>query len=1314
MTLILPNKSHEAVFDKPPVKTGKKKSFFARRFISLAGRPVLAEKNMPIAPSSSQMAHKCYTCMGDHLYKKTHTLNAKSEFKPCHSSRLNNDDFYESHPNLTFFRNSLPQPISEICIDKPQLQIFTRQLPQNLYRQERAAQLKTSHSTFADQEFVYSPYTFGHMFAEELRLKKILSGQNIARTRAGLVSCDAHKGRCERISEKFSQGELFNTWENDSRQAQTVFVSLCSTSRTLALQTASIVHANGPERFIWPSILSRKKADFATKPGSEPIIFANGRELISNLILEHHIRLEPVVELRAIGGNTGNNFSKAIRQKNHRELDCNFSFTSLPECRFSQPSLITERQALSVNKMTPGNAFNPPEVATPAITRQTHRAILRKISGYNKVRFRLRLRLAREQLSVNHYFMQMLHSCPSISISGSRNKPVTANFLPMRLALRRYCSFKFSDTVSFQTKASDHFMQKRSPFKVTSAKHARYTLNRLRKITEGTVLRPLNYSNSPGLWAQQAQMSPIVKSAKVFPVFYENSESIKSIKLRAASFLMYITAPHFTDICLPAHKRRLKAPPGLFSLAAGKGYSVRRKTTLRSLRFRLYPVQNGFIGDRSKALRRISNSIALMPLVCSFAQKFAMCSATSVSAKLAGKNPAFSSQLRLIPSAYRHHLPAQVKVAMALALPITGIKSQTTLQQKDFIIPQGWPFSRKSFTCKMKLSPYPFGFPAFLPDIAHFACLASQLPMKHCNEAFARVQGCCEYILRREKPVHSVLSMKNPRRLIHKGISPVDFPGDYFIENLFSQPTQIYSPEKILRFPHQWSGEELATVSQISNSPVFSETLCEQQPLFAIASGRPNNDYKVRQSRLSTKSEMPIVKRLLLRARRFKGKFFEPFQQQISLKMSPKCSGIKINSWATEPLPLLDCNHAFFFNDLWEPQFRQSFSSTVLAESKQTAVFHARFRLFRFPYRPEVTHVYLPATSYPQVEDTPTLVDNFFSDEVRAREFNFCFSSLQQSVQNYSLELTSRAFERSEKFASSSGNPGYSSFSTRFPDKDMPIQIFPVEFIQNFDLTRFLKPSYSGSFRLKKVIRPMVKFFSSLSSPDLQSRLRFSQSRENRIRFRGMSTRSPHWVILLRCFEQVNPPPMNFSFITLSATLSPKETFCFTGHTQTPDFHFLTDWSLPILVQARNEEGKIKTLLPETILIPVVEKPFSKAGRIASGFVEGYELPEADHSSPELREFELLNGPAARIEIGSNHGRARQETLDYHCGLPFPTKKPQFSVPSMVSDKASFRHAEFPDWYDLATSTIIQKSFQPIEEVRKTSELNEQSDDQPG
>ncbi len=1313
MTLILPNKSPEAVFDKPPIKTGKK-SFFARRFISLAGRPVLAEKNMPIAPSSSQMAHKCYTCMGDHLYKTTYALNAKSGFRPFHSSRLNNDDFYESHPDLTFFRNSLPQPISAIRIDKPQLQIVTRQLQQNLYRHERAAQLKTSDLPVRDHEFAPSPYTFGHLFAEELRLKEILSGQNLARTQAGMVSCVAHKGRCERISEKFPQGELFNVWENDSRPAQAVFVSLCSTSRTLALQTASIAHATSTERFFWPSPLSRKKANFAINPRSEPVFFANSREFISNLILEHHIRLEPVVELRATGSNTGNIFSKAIRQKNHREPDCSFSFTALPECKFSQPPLITERQALSVNNIQLGNAFNPPEVVTPAITRQTHRAILRKISGYNKIKFRLRLRLAREQLSVNDYLMQTLHRCPSMPISGFRSKPVPANYLPMRLALRRYCSFKFSETTAFQTRASDQFMQKRSPFKVTSARHARYTLNSLRKITEAGDLKPSNYSNSPRLWRQQAQMSPVVKSAKVFPIFYENSESIKSIKLRAASFLMYITAPHFTDICLPAHKRRLKAPPGLFSLTSGKSYSVRRKTTLRSLRFRLYPVQNGFIGDRSKALRRISNCIASMPIGSSFAQKFTMCSATSVSAKLGGKNPAFTSRLRLIPSAYRHHLPAQVKVAMALALPITGIKSQTTLQQKDFIIPQGWPFSRKSFTCKMKLSPYPFGFPAFIPDTANFACLTSRLTMKHCNEAFAHAKGCCEYILRREKPVHSVLSMKNPRRLIHQGISPVDFPGDYFVESSLSQQISISFPEKILEFPQQWSDEKLATANQISSSPGFSETLSRQQPLFAIEIGRPDNHYMVRQSRLSTRTDMPIVKRLLLRAKRFKGRFYEPFQPQISLKKSLKNSGIKINSGSTGSLPLLDCNHAFFFNDLWEPQFPQSFSSTILAESKRTPVFHARFRLFRFPYRPEVTHVYLPANSYPQVEDTPMLVDNFFSDEVRAREFNFCFSSIQKSAQNYRLELTPGIFARSEKFAPSSGNPSFSSFLPRFSGKDMPIRTFPVEFIQKFDLTRFLKPSYSGFFRLKKVIRPMIKFSSSPSSPDMQSRLRFSQNRENRIRFRGMNTTSPHWVILLRRFEQANPPTMNFSCITLPATPFPTETFCFTGHTQTPDFHFLTDWSLPIIVPARNEEGKINSWLTETILIPVVEKPFSKAVRIASCFVEGYELPEADHSTPTHREFEILHGPAAKMEIDSSHGSARQETPDYRQGLPFPAKKLQFSVPLRDSDKASFRHAEFPDWYDLATSTISEKYFKPIEEVRKTSEVNEQSDDQPG
>lgn len=1314
MSLIFPDKSSAGVFDKPPIKTGKK-SFFARRFISLAGKPVLAEKNMPVAPSSCEMARKCFACPGNPLYKTNHTLDTRHGFKPYHSNRLNNDDFYESHQNLPFFRNSLPQPVAEIRIGKPEMQIVIRQQQQNLYLQDREAPLAVCLSPSTENDFNCSSYRLRQLFSRESRLKEILYGQDRAQTPDKQVVCDVHKGRSEGICARFSQGEFFTPWENEIRQAQTAFASLCPVNRTLALRTTSFEQATGPEHFFHPSTLARKKAIFTSNAGPEPIIFANGRELIGNLILEHHIKLEPVVLLRVTGNKMSHALSQKLRQKNHREPECIFSHTALPKFRFSQPAPGSERQALSLSNNKLVNTFQPPEMVIPEMCWQNPRAIFRKISGYHKIKFRLRLRLIREQLPANDFSMQIISGCISLPVQASMKKTVETDFLPMRSSISNYCSFRFLDTALIKARTSDHYMQKRSPFMVTSARHARYTLNCLKKLVSTTKTPgSVGFSNSCGQWIQQACMSAKVKPADSFSIVSDNPEPIKNIKLRPASFLMYVTAPSFTDICLPEHKRRLKAPRGLFPLTAGKSFCIRRKTTLRLLRFRLFPIHNGFVGDRTRALRKISNNRTLLPIVFNLMQKFALHPSNTIPAKLSSKNPLIASRLKLRPSVYRHHLPAQAKVAMALDLSITGIKALTTLQQKDFIVPQGWPISSRLFNCKLKLSPYPFGFPAFLPDIAHFTCLEKQLKMKHCNEPFARAKACCEYILRREKPVHSVLSMKNPRRLIHRSLGPVDFPGDYFVESCLSQPISIKSPEKLLEFPHQWFGKKLATENQSSGLPVFSGKFCGQQPVFAVEIGRQNHDYAVHACQVSTNADMPRVKRLLLRAKRFKGKFFEPFQPQVSLKKAIKCSGIKISPVSTESLALLDCNHSFFFNDLWEPSLNQSFSPAVLAENIQTAIFQARFRLFRFPYRPETTSVNLPATSYPHVEDTPAIVDNFFSDEVRAREFNFCFSSIKQSLQHYKVGLTRKTGDKSEEFALSSGNPCSTSFIHKFRGKELPIRTFPVEFIQQFDLTRLLKPSYSGFFRFKKVIRPVMKFASPLSLSELQSRLKFSQSHEKRIHFRGMNTTSPHWVILLRSFEHANPPAMNFSCITLSAAPCPTGIFCYTGHTQIPDFHFASDLRIPMVSTPRQEDYTIKALATETIFMPPVDQPFIKSSAITSRFVEDYELPGADLSSPVLRKFEIFSRPAANFSINVTQGMVRGETPDYQHTMPFPQKKLQFSASFRINAEASFRHAAFPDWYDLETATIAERSFRLIGECRSNIMSDDQSDDQPG
>ncbi|NCB40635.1 MAG: hypothetical protein EOM80_17885, partial [Erysipelotrichia bacterium] len=69
MTRLKKSDSTGPVFVKPPAAKGQKQ-FLTRRFLGLAGKPLLAEKHIPIKPSESDISRKCFSASAEKLYKQ--------------------------------------------------------------------------------------------------------------------------------------------------------------------------------------------------------------------------------------------------------------------------------------------------------------------------------------------------------------------------------------------------------------------------------------------------------------------------------------------------------------------------------------------------------------------------------------------------------------------------------------------------------------------------------------------------------------------------------------------------------------------------------------------------------------------------------------------------------------------------------------------------------------------------------------------------------------------------------------------------------------------------------------------------------------------------------------------------------------------------------------------------------------------------------------------------------------------------------------------------------------------------------------------
>jgi hypothetical protein len=646
MTLQLTPREEFPVFDKPPVKSGKRE-FFARRFFSLAGRPILAEKNLPVTPASSHASRKCYVTRVASLFKgleKSPKERLQKSFIPQHSeSRAD----FETHPGIDMFKRSL------------KLNRVTEKITSGAQCIREKISAITVFPCFPDPLFIYSEISSKNAIfsqnipgmqllqTEEKCLKAVLSG-----TEADLKPPPLQKNytapHCSpAVLPKFSYSQAGTiTYEKNSRPADLSLNQLGNSFSSLKIRFESGKASESNDNYRFQT---------SKKPGIQPIQhrlvhdsaqFDLDREPLKNLIIEHKCLLKP---------DPGNKF----RQK-QQKLPVSISYQTVgrpPRFRFPLP-LLPRFEAnpgtFCIPKLQTNNATDclKPVIDWKRIKRQPDFGffslqfpIEKSCKNSIKNRFRLKLKLNRSSFIQPELKNETLSQKRSEKIILPVPTKIPAGFRPLKKA----ASKSLFRTGPVPTSLPG-FKTKKSPFLVMTAKHARYTRRLLRKPEIPLAKTRLESSAiSKNLWKLRFQ----TRSKDVRSISCRDRirlTRIQSIRMRPTSFLMYLNAPSFTDIVLPVSRRRLKSPAGQFYLHGCGQAPVKRKNSLRTLRFKLTPITSPFFSSRNQPVRKIHGEHPLFKLVFITHTRSAQRSKTSISQNIC-QNPArFYLTLELPPT----------------------------------------------------------------------------------------------------------------------------------------------------------------------------------------------------------------------------------------------------------------------------------------------------------------------------------------------------------------------------------------------------------------------------------------------------------------------------------------------------------------------------------------------------------------------------------------------------------------------------------------------------------------------------------------
>ncbi len=1122
MSLKLPQKKGLPVLDSPSGFTGPK-TFLTRRPLSVVGKPVLAEKHLPVRPSASLMARKCYCNDSEYLFRFRRKTAGNRKFRPC--GTVDPDPWlpFETRAVWTdeFPRQSLLQRPMFQCFDdaaSPPRNTTGPMVGSAGFSNRTPSCMQVAVCRLqAGRHYARKPDTdFKFISDGTLRLCQIakLPGEQISSTFDSFLSVLNAKKR----SRKFAcVSPVLKTFA-DYLTAPTVFLDGMCKRQSLPIKTPP-PEAEGADF----SMLTQLNRSVSLPVFSAKFEFSPEKRIIEhekheNFVLEHKAVFSPGFSRKTICLTYNQTFTRACPEK-QRSFD-NQPGQILP----ATPAAISARPAGRIAVVN-----NPAFILLHSGAVPQKGRIQPADSGLfatprRDPRFRLRLRLQRQSFPATSLPFATIQPEPDLDLIRITNRRIPANFDRMKIKTLYTGSFSVQSAFKKVCVQAD-YRPKKASFMVRAAKHARYTLLQLRNIIVPAKNKTLPF---PGLiFPAFAKSEPrrdksLVKSC---PELMIARSSIKfSHREVALDFLGQNQA--FTAISTGTMPRRIKpaTPQPLPDMRLES--SPKRRKTMRQLRFKLHSINEGFVSSKLRPQKKIEKETSFFLPADLGRKSLPAAENERFTALKSFRQPRLKHKLRLRRFALQQVLPAQISAQLHLDMKICSAADKAKMPVRHFIVPALGAKNLRHFNCRISLLPHPFGFPVFSFSEPRFYSLIAKPVFAQHQPQTSNLHCTGSFIIKKDQLFLPPLSMKNPRRLLYSYLNPALANKEFYLAGNLAIKGAICQAPRIADFLHTWLGSPGGCVTPRSEEK-YNQRLRLKQPQIKHL---PETGKKLSYCPKICDTSVPRmnrINRLLLRARRFSAAV---------TKSSIEGEMLPITKLFRPCLYVPDTASAAWH----EPQSRFSIFSCEISQLQQKPVFnddvaesfrsqfHARFRSFRFPWRPEIK-------MSPRGMEQPWQPDTGVSataialpDELRSTAFIFADAGANI------LHLPSRFLQdQVARIRHLSAIKQSAIIERRFTVTEAICQTMrlqnPEKYLQQFiNPETFFVMREKNRSRLKKNLR---NYSFRNASKTIQLRPdseKFSEFGLKNRAVRRMPLEPLHWIIMMHSFLQPESPAMNY------------------------------------------------------------------------------------------------------------------------------------------------------------------------------------------
>ncbi|EKD83665.1 MAG: hypothetical protein ACD_39C00537G0001, partial [uncultured bacterium] len=803
------NNNDAPVFDKLPKNTAK--GFFIRRLMSLAGKPVLAEKNLPIKPSGNEFSEKCYVNKAGLLYRQQKKLNGNQGFKPAVRKYIapKNSAFDYSDREMNSFRHlSVHSALMDAVIDNrlvdlpPQVPIMVYPAADRKLFENRAKPVKAY--TFVTLS------TTPRLPGDPAKLNSIKFSRDcdsIART-AAKPPYAGMKSLLNWQPDDFKYPDSQLIFSASFSATDSAFATCLPGDCCFALFPGTYGFIRAEQTFSCNMIQNDYKARFVARPRIANESYDTRTEFTRNLVIICKTYLHPVH-----GATNARHSDRQIPQPSwsgkSRTLSSSIRNVQdkrcILECSASRLSSVAR-----INSSVSRNLYALPELNGKCIRpgKEPFTANPLLNCAFSAIRSRIRLRLKLERACYVEAPFEPRLAIPDRVLTAKMTLPANIvaafpSFVPARPAV----SFVPGSSV-FSNPA---YVNRRSTMRFTSARHAHYCRQSLKKIylrdfKKEEKIKAVSHSS-----CSATRLPHISLYKEFFLTRIPEPEAIKVIYLRSMPFLMKLTAMDFTDIFLPEAQRRAAYSGAKFVSDLSKRPS-RMRNTLKSLRFKLSRITDGIKVARLQAQRRIPSQGVVFNLRYK-THKMQAAESTACNRETVTKLYKPGYRGRLEKFAMTHCVPEQIVTQMQLRMSIDGNLNERCLIQKHFISPAAWSSNEKPYKCRIKLTPHPFGFPEFLLPVVSFNLVEATVTFKYLMLPVRSLRINQGYALSREKVFLPPLSLKNPRRFLFPESIFISRPEDYYRVEKHDRCSTIKTPSRINSFAEKWGMQKSRQLS---------------------------------------------------------------------------------------------------------------------------------------------------------------------------------------------------------------------------------------------------------------------------------------------------------------------------------------------------------------------------------------------------------------------------------------------------------------------------------------------------------------------